>query len=103
MSTKKQIYVVLAVGLLVIIGLAISKIKKPEVNLSTSQAAGESVITENDITYLGTMRMPQSGVDTVGAYGGLTGRRVNGQLRLFLYSSGFSGNRLYELAPTTTF
>src|SRR3989344_5949066 len=103
MITKKQIYIILSIAVLLTVGLAVSKIKKPEVNLSTSQAAGESVITENDITYLGTMRMPQSGVDTVGAYGGLTGRRVNGQLRLFLYSSGFSGNRLYELAPTTTF
>src|SRR5262245_33403836 len=48
------------------------------------------VLQQSDFTYLGCMRMP-GGVDTQFGYGGLTGRRVGGQLRLFVYGRNTSG------------
>lgn len=53
-------------------------------------AATKPVLTEKDFSYLGCMRMPP-GVDTQFAYGSLTGRRVNGELRLFLYGNNVTG------------
>jgi hypothetical protein len=53
-------------------------------------ATSRPVISQNDITYLGALRIPATGVDTTYAYGGLTGRTVNGRTRLFLYGNTVS-------------
>jgi hypothetical protein len=62
-------------------------------------ATARSVIGPSDITYLGAIRMPASGVDTTYAAGGLTGRVVNGRVRLFLYGSSVATPRdqIYEI------
>jgi len=44
------------------------------------------VIQASDITYVGAIRMPES-VDTMYAYGGISGRIVNGHVRFFLYGN----------------
>src|SRR5262245_62119365 len=48
------------------------------------------MLQQSDFSYLGCMRMP-GGVDTQFSYGGLAGRRVGGQLRLFVYGRNTSG------------
>ena len=68
--SKKQIYIILSIALLIAVAFTVNKIKKPEVNLSTSQAANKTLLTQNDITYVGAFRMP-AGVDTNFAYGGV--------------------------------
>ena len=97
MITKKQIYIILSVGLLLVAGFAMSKIKKPEVSLNTSEAANKTLLTAADFTYLGAMRMP-AGTNTGSALSGMTGRMVNGQVQLFVYGAG----GLYEVADTGT-
>src|SRR5262245_60029628 len=49
-------------------------------------ATARPVISQSDITYLGAIRTPLE-VNTTFAYGGLTGRIVNGHVRLFLFGS----------------
>jgi hypothetical protein len=59
----------------------------------------QSTLTASDITYLGAIRMPQSGVDTTFATGGMAGRIVNGQVHLFVYGNHNSSNDpVYEIA-----
>src|SRR5438105_2693803 len=48
------------------------------------------MLQQSDFTYLGCVRMP-AGVDTQFGYGGLTGRRVGNQLRLFVFGRNTSG------------
>src|SRR5262245_25765209 len=48
------------------------------------------MLQQSDFRYLGCMRMP-AGVDTQFSYGGLTGRMVGGQLRLFVFGRNTSG------------
>jgi hypothetical protein len=48
------------------------------------------------------MRVPD-GVDMVFSYGGLTGRKVNGQVRLLMFGSRNIGDPIYELADTGTY
>src|SRR5262249_42751719 len=50
-------------------------------------ATARSVIGQNDITYLGAIRMPLNGTDTNFADGNMTGRIVNGHVRFFLYGN----------------
>jgi len=77
----------------------------PFVSLSRGLSAGSTaetnsglcygapnVLKDSDFSYLGCMRMPAS-VDSQFAYGNLTARRVNGQLRFFMYSKNPSGAR----------
>src|SRR5262245_14580446 len=55
------------------------------------------LLTKADFNYLGCMRMP-AGTDTTFAYGGVTGRKVNGQLRLFVFGNNPTlKDPLYEL------
>jgi len=44
-------------------------------------------LTSDDITYLGAIRMPTSGVDTYITQGGLAGRKVGGDTHLFLFGT----------------
>jgi len=94
--SKKQIYIILSIALLIAVAFTVNKIKKPEVNLSTSQAANKTLLTQNDITYVGAFRMP-AGVDTNFAYGGIAGRVVNDQLRFFVLGNITRGGRIYEI------
>jgi hypothetical protein len=63
-------------------------------------ATARPVISQADITYLGAIRMPANGADTMFAGGGLTGRVVNGQTHLFVYGNGTQNprNAIYEIA-----
>ena len=72
------------------------------------------MLQASDFTYLGAIRMPESGVDTTYSYGGLTGRIVNGRVHLFVYGNTVSldptlKDWVYEIeepgaatTPTTT-
>jgi len=60
------------------------------------------VLAPTDFSYLGAMRVPES-VDMVFSYGGLTGRKVNGQVRLLMLGSRNIGDPIYELADTGTY
>jgi hypothetical protein len=65
------------------------------------------VLTASDITYLGAIRMPP-GTDTTFAYGGLTGRMVNGQVHLFVYGNHLGSvggviDPVYEIADPGTY
>jgi hypothetical protein len=62
-------------------------------------ATARSVLDSSDISYLGAIRMPASGVDTQFAYGGISGRTVNGHVRLFLYGNnvGNPSDAVYEI------
>ena len=57
------------------------------------------MLQASDISYLGAIRMPASGVDTQFAYDGLAGRTVNGHLRLFFYGNNVGDPRdaVYEI------
>ncbi len=64
------------------------------------------VITSADLTYLGCFRMPPytNAFDTMFAYGGITGRVVNGQQRLFLYGNNPQlHDPVYEIADPGTY
>src|SRR5687767_11842522 len=63
-----------------------------------------NVLTAANFSYLGCMRMPTN-VDTTFAYGGLTGRKVGGQVRLFVSGSnvGKPKDAMYELADTGSY
>jgi hypothetical protein len=55
------------------------------------------VLSQNDISYLGAIRMP-TGVDTTFSYGGMTGRMVAGRLHLLLYGNSVTlHNPVYEI------
>src|SRR6185436_1463560 len=56
------------------------------------------VIGPSDLRYLGAMRMPSSGIDIVFSQGTMTGRKVNGQVRLLMAGSRMIGDPIYELA-----
>ncbi len=62
-------------------------------------ATAKTVFDASDITYLGAVRMPATGVDTSYAYGGLAGRIVNGHVRLFLYGNNVAAPKdaVYEI------
>src|SRR5688572_12482925 len=53
----------------------------------TQIASVKKVLTAADFTYLGAMRVPRDGADLTFSYGAITGRKVNGNLRLFLTQS----------------
>ena len=64
--------------------------------------SNKRVLSPADFTYLGAMRVPE-GVDMVFSYGGLTGRKVNGQVRLLMVGSRNIGDPVYELADTGSY
>ena len=73
-----------------------------------SQAASlcysnKRVLTSADIQYLGAMRMPAAGAYLDFSYGSMTGRNVNGQVRLFLLGANNKADPLYEIADTGSY
>jgi hypothetical protein len=61
------------------------------------------VLGPSDLKYLGAMRMPSSGIDIVFSQGAMTGRKVNGQVRLLMAGSRQIGDPIYELADTGSY
>lgn len=62
------------------------------------------VLSASDMTYLGCMRVPESGVNMMFSYGPMTGRKVDGQVRLLMIGSdGPAGDHCYELADTGSY
>ncbi len=51
----------------------------------TGGGGGGNLITANDVSFVGYIRMPTSVVDTQFAYGGMTARVVGGNLHFFVY------------------
>ncbi len=90
-------------GVFIVVGLLVSNLIISEINktysldfsVQTTLAATKTILTQNDITYVGTMRMPTS-IDTGWSDPIITGRMVNGQVRLFVYGRG----GVFELADT---
>ncbi len=60
-------------------------------------------LTPQDLQYLGAMRVPASGVDMSFSYGTLTGRKVNGAVRLLMSGSQVKGDPVYEFADTGSY
>ena len=74
---------------------SINKTYLPQFTIQKIEAAGRSVITESDITYLGAKRMPfYTGLNSKA----ITGRNVNGVVRLFIYGP----DGVYEVADDGT-
>jgi hypothetical protein len=71
---------------------ALSSRAYAQVQAPTNVRVVQGVLQPTDFRYLGCMRMP-AGVDTQFSYGGLTGRKVGDQLRLFLFGRNTSGAR----------
>jgi hypothetical protein len=68
-----------------------------------ARIGGADQLTSSDFTYLGGIRMPTSGTDTLITQGGLAGRKVGGDVHLFLLGSTAGGNfypDVYELDVT---
>jgi hypothetical protein len=65
--------------------------------------SNKRVLGPADFTYLGAMRVPAQGVDMVFSYGGLTGRKVNGQVQLLMVGSRSAGDPVYEFADTGSY
>jgi hypothetical protein len=61
--------------------------------------SNKRLLTGNDIQYLGAMRFP-AGANVDFSYGSMTGRNVNGQVRLLMLGSITKGDPLYEFADT---
>src|SRR5687767_5658425 len=57
--------------------------------------SNKRVLSPADVSYLGCMRVPE-GVDMVFSYGGMTGRKVNGQVQLLMVGSRNAGDPVYE-------
>lgn len=64
--------------------------------------SSKRVLSQNDLTYLGAMRVPATGPDMSLAYGGMTGRKVGGQVRLLMPGNLVTGtgNAIHEFADT---
>lgn len=60
--------------------------------------SSKRVLGPSDLQYLGVIRVPAEGVDMVFSQGGMTGRKVGGQIRLLMYGSRNVGDPVYELA-----
>jgi len=73
-------------GLLVAPLISLGRTPQPWAPQAGRHSSSGRVLTARDITYLGAVRMP-NGVDTNYAYGGMTGRMVNGHVRLFIYGT----------------
>jgi hypothetical protein len=65
--------------------------------------SNKRVIGPTDLQYLGAMRVPASGADLVFSQGALTGRKVNGQVRLLMAGSRTIGDPIYEFADTGSY
>lgn len=61
------------------------------------------VLTSADFTYLGCMRVPDSGVYMAGGQGSMSGRVVSGQVRLLMLGDRSQGDPLYEFADTGSY
>jgi hypothetical protein len=62
----------------------------------------QRVLSASDISYLGDIRMP-AGADTTFAYGGLSGRMVNGVVHLFVFGNNPSAHDpVYEIVDPGT-
>lgn len=61
------------------------------------------VLGPANVTYLGMMLTPERGVYMSNAYGSLTGRVVDGQVRLLMVGSRSEGDPVYEFADTGTY
>ena len=95
--------------------VALGATAAPFLTLSRGLFAGESevaaslcysnkrILGPTDFQYLGAMRVPAGGVDMVFSYGALTGRKVNGQVRLLMNGSRNIGDPVYELADTGSY
>jgi hypothetical protein len=70
---------------------------------SPAPAGTKRVLGPADFTYLGAMRVPSFGVDLVFSQGALTGRKVNGQVRLLMAGSRTAGDPIYEFADTGSY
>jgi hypothetical protein len=62
--------------------------------------SNKRLLGPSDFNYLGAMRVPASGVDMTFSQGGMTGRKVNGQVQLLMVGSRNVGDPVYELADT---
>jgi hypothetical protein len=60
----------------------------------------QRVLSISDFTYLGMMKAPDSGADLFNSYGSMSGRKVDGQVRLLMLGNRASGDQLFELADT---
>ena len=65
--------------------------------------SSKRVIGPGDLKYLGAMRVPGTVVDMVFSQGAMTGRKVNGQVRLLMAGSRTAGDPVYELADTGSY
>jgi hypothetical protein len=66
--------------------------------------SNKRVLRDSDLTYLGAMRVPNSGnVRMDFSYGQMTGRRVNGQVRLLMAGNVTMGDQVYEFADTGSY
>ena len=78
--------------------------ENPDSSAASLCYSNKRVLGPADLTYLGAMRVPAQGVDMMFSYGGLTGRKVDGQVRLLMVGSdGNAGDHMYELADTGTY
>ena len=95
---RKRFLALVAVGAIAPLAMFAGGHAAPTASALTC-ATARSVIGQSDITYLGAIRMPQSGVDTTYAYGGLTGRIVNGRVHFFIFGNNTSTPRdaVYEI------
>src|SRR5262249_46271285 len=57
--------------------------------IGTPPSGSATILQASDITYVGAIRTPLN-VDTTFAYGGMTGRVVNGRVHFFLYGNNTS-------------
>ncbi len=69
----------------------------------TPAPGAKRVLSPSDLQYLGAMRVPESGVDMMYSYGGMTGRKVNGKVHLLMVGSTTVGDPVYELADTGSY
>ena len=100
MITKKQLYIILFIAVLLAAGFVVSKIKKPEVNLSTSQAAG-NLLSISDLTCVGMFTTPAGVSDAGRAAGALMAMRyeADGKRHYFVYGGD---GRVSEFPEPTT-
>jgi hypothetical protein len=61
------------------------------------------VLRKEDLTYLGAMRVPASGVDMGFSYGPMTGRKVAGEVRLLMVGNLNAGDPIHEFVDTGSY
>ncbi len=74
-------------GKVILLALGVFLLGADQKRLGARLSTGVSVLTADDITYVGALRMPTSGTgNTIGGYGSIGGRIVSGQTRLFVWN-----------------